>query len=52
MAIHKAAARELKRGIRNAKYAPPGSAHLKGRKGHAPKRSAAVHMAVVGVVGL
>ena len=52
MAIHKAAARELKRGIRHAKFAPPGSAHLRGRKGPAPMQQAAVRMSVVGVVGL
>ena len=53
MAIRKASAHEIKRGLRGAKGAPKSSAHLKGRKGlSAPRSSPVARMSVVGVAGL
>ena len=52
MAIRKAAAYEIKRGLRSAKGAPKSSAHLKGRKGSAAASAPVAMMSVVGVAGL
>ena len=54
VAIRKACAHEIKRGLRSAKGAPKSSAHLKGvgRKGSASAPSPVVQMAVIGVAGL
>ena len=52
MAIRKAAAHEIKRGLRSSKGAPKSSAHHKGRKGSAPALAPVAAMSVVGVAGL
>ena len=54
VAIRKVCAHEIKRGLRSAKGAPKGSAHLKGvgRKGSASAPPPVVQMAVIGVAGL
>ena len=52
MAVRKASAYEIKRGLRSAKGAPKSSAHLKGRKGSAAASTPVAMMSVVGVAGL
>ena len=52
MAIHKAAASELRRNLRTNKPAAKGSPHQKARKGPSPNATAAARMATVGVAGL
>ena len=52
MALHKAAANELRRNLRTNKPAAKGSPHLGARKGPSPNANAAAQMAAVGVAGL